>query len=39
MAFMRKMRDAYKTVVWNLKGRNLWTPRLRWEDNIQMDLR
>jgi hypothetical protein len=40
VAFMGRMRNAYKIVVRKPEGkRQLRRPRLRWEDNIKMDLR
>ena len=37
---MEQSRNAYRVLVGKLKGnRPLRRPRLRWEDNIKMDLR
>jgi hypothetical protein len=33
-------RGAYRVLIWKPEGRRqLGRPRLRWEDNIKMDLR
>ena len=37
---MRERRDAYRVLVGKLEGRRpLGRPRLRWKDNIEMDLK
>jgi hypothetical protein len=37
---MGESRDVYKVLVWKCEGkRPRRRPRLRWEDNIKMDLR
>ena len=39
VARMGERRDAYRILVGKPEGkRPLWRPRLRWEDNIKMDL-
>ena len=36
---MGERRDVYRFFVWKCEGkRPLGRPRLRWEDNIKMDL-
>jgi hypothetical protein len=36
---MGERRGVYRVLVWKLEGkRPLWRPRLRWKDNIKMDL-
>jgi hypothetical protein len=36
---MGEMRNAYKALVGNMKGRELGRPRRIWDDNIRMDLK
>jgi hypothetical protein len=36
---MGERRGAYRALVGKPEGRPLGRPRLRWEDNIKMDLR
>jgi hypothetical protein len=36
---MREKRSVYRVLVGKPEGKGpLWRPRLRWEDNIKMDL-
>jgi hypothetical protein len=36
---MEEMRGVYRDLVWKPEGKRLLgRPRLRWEDNIKMDL-
>jgi len=40
VAHIREMKNAYKILVGKSEGKRLLgRPRLRWKDNIRMDLR